>query len=214
MDSTRTSSVSHASMSHMRVKSSLMYMSVSMYVRAVDPAGNKDVFFYYGRAGNVYRWKYLSPTAWDIILIVLCSIIGLLLLGFLGNRNVIWRCLLTICLTLTVPLEYQRRVHRAAIERYAMKRLRRKFKALQRDEEEEGKLFDWRALYFESKTDDPFHYKSKKQKEGAVVRDKRKERRERMKKRRGQEKDRIKSAMPSGNQVLAVTAITCSIVVN
>lgn len=77
-----------------------------------------------------------------------------------------------------------------------MKRLRRKFKALQRDEEE-GQLFDWRALYFESKTEDPFKNKNKQQKK--IVRDKRKERREKMKKRREQEKERIKRSLQGGN---------------
>lgn len=38
-----------------------------MYVRAVDPAGNRDERFLL--ESNVYEWYYLSPTPWDIIAI-------------------------------------------------------------------------------------------------------------------------------------------------
>jgi hypothetical protein len=149
----------------------------TMYVRAIDPAGNKDVSYKMGSDGNVYRWKYLSPTAWDIIFIIIFCILGLLLLGF---------------------LEYRRRIRKAAMERYAMKRLRRKFKALQRDEEE-GKLFDWRALYFEAKTDNPYDKKQMRQHKKRL-RDKRKERRDRMNQRRELEKERIKKLMSNQAQ--------------
>jgi hypothetical protein len=37
-----------------------------LYVRAVDPAGNRDARFIMNQ--NVYNWYYLSPTPWDIIL--------------------------------------------------------------------------------------------------------------------------------------------------
>lgn len=154
----------------------------TMYVRAIDPAGNKDVLYKFGSDGNVYRWKYFSPTAWDIIFIVLFCILGLLLLGF---------------------LEYRRRIRKAAMERYAMKRLRRKFKALQRDEEE-GKFFDWRALYYEAKLDNPFDKKQTRQHKKRL-RDKRKERRDRMNKRRELEKERIKKLM--SNQAPKVRVI-------
>ena len=46
-------------------------------------------------------------------------------------------------------LEYRRRMRKAAMERYAMKRMRRKFKAMQR--ELDGRGVDWRTLYNESK---------------------------------------------------------------
>merc|ERR1712065_47978 len=45
--------------------------------------------------------------------------------------------------------EYRRRMKKAAMERYAMKRMRRKFKALQKDME--GGEVDWRTLYNENK---------------------------------------------------------------
>jgi hypothetical protein len=37
----------------------------TLYVRAVDAAGNRDLEFVAGE--NVYQWRYVSPTPWDII---------------------------------------------------------------------------------------------------------------------------------------------------
>lgn len=37
-----------------------------LYVRAIDPAGNRDATYLMNY--NVYNWYYLSPTPWDIIL--------------------------------------------------------------------------------------------------------------------------------------------------
>jgi hypothetical protein len=65
-----------------------------LYVRAVDPAGNKDSVFYSG--ANVYDWNYVSPTPWDIILGTLFGFFFLLLVGY---------------------LEYKRRQRKAAMER-------------------------------------------------------------------------------------------------
>ena len=65
-----------------------------LYVRAVDPAGNRDAEFYWGQ--NVYEWYYVSPTPWDIILEALGGFIGLLILAY---------------------FEYRRRVKKAAMER-------------------------------------------------------------------------------------------------
>lgn len=61
------------------------------------------------------------------------------------------------------------------MERYAMKRMRRKFKALQK--ESEGGTVDWRTLYNESKLADGKPDRKKKKQ----VRDKAKEKREREK---------------------------------
>jgi hypothetical protein len=36
-----------------------------LYVRAVDPSGNRDKFYYEGV--NVYEWNYVSPAPLDII---------------------------------------------------------------------------------------------------------------------------------------------------
>ena len=66
-----------------------------LYVRAVDPAGNRDETFQFGR--NVYAWNYVSPTPWDIILGSLAAFLFLCFLGY---------------------LEYRRRVKKAAMERY------------------------------------------------------------------------------------------------
>ena len=98
----------------------------SVYVRAIDPAGNKD--YLYIPDNNVYQWFYISPTPWPIIGACIGSLLGVGLIGY---------------------LEYRRRVKKAAMERYAMKRMRRKFKAMQR--ELDGRGVDWRTLYNESK---------------------------------------------------------------
>jgi hypothetical protein len=95
-----------------------------LYVRAVDPAGNRDEKYEKGR--NVFAWNYVSPTPLDIIF---GCVAGFLFLAFLAY------------------LEYRRRVKKAAMERYAMKRMRRKFKAMQRDLD--GRAVDWRTLYQE-----------------------------------------------------------------
>jgi len=65
-----------------------------IYVRAIDPAGNRDERYIMGK--NVYKWYYLSPIPWDIIL---GCIAGFLFLCYLGY------------------LEYRRRVKKAAMER-------------------------------------------------------------------------------------------------
>ena len=61
---------------------------------------------------NVYQWYYVSPIPWPIIMACVGSFLGLSLIGY---------------------LEYRRRMRKAAMERYAMKRMRRKFKAMQRE---------------------------------------------------------------------------------
>ena len=66
----------------------------------------------------------MSPTPWDIIMAVIGSIMALSIFAY---------------------MEYRRRVKKAAMERYAMKRMRRKFKAMQRDID--GRAVDWRTLY-------------------------------------------------------------------
>ena len=129
-----------------------------IYFRAVDPAGNMDERFILNR--NVYIWYYVSPTPWDIIFSVVGAFIGLCILAY---------------------LEYRRRVKKAAMERYAMKRMRRKFKAMQRDID--GKAVDWRTLYMESKQADEAQGKNKKKKL-KKVKDKNAEKREKEKQKR------------------------------
>ncbi|KAJ1444116.1 hypothetical protein B484DRAFT_388979 [Ochromonadaceae sp. CCMP2298] len=144
-----------------------------LYVRAVDPAGNRDARFIMGE--NVYNWYYLSPTPWDIIL---GTIFGFLFLCFLAY------------------LEYRRRVKKAAMERYAMKRMRRKFKAMQRDIN--GRAVDWRTLYMESKQNDDAGVKDKKKKKKS--RDKNAERREKERKKREKDKELIKKKLAASKE--------------
>ncbi|KAI9984756.1 hypothetical protein PInf_006183 [Phytophthora infestans] len=76
-----------------------------MRVRARDPAGNVDETFEDGR--NEHTWVYERPLPWGLIIGLSC--VGLvLLIGFL--------------------MEWRKRRKRAAMERYAMKRMRRKLK--------------------------------------------------------------------------------------
>jgi len=138
-----------------------------LYVRAVDPAGNRDEKYVLNV--NVHMWYYVSPTPWDIIAEATGTFIGLVLFGY---------------------LEYRRRVKKAAMERYAMKRMRRKFKALQRDID--GRSVDWRSLYMESKEMD---IGGKKGKDKKKSRDKKADKREKEKKKREKEKEKIKKKM-------------------
>lgn len=138
-----------------------------LYVRAVDPAGNRDEK--YVMNVNVHMWYYVSPTPWDIIAEAVGTFLGLVLFGY---------------------LEYRRRVKKAAMERYAMKRMRRKFKALQRDID--GRSVDWRSLYMESKE---MEIGGKKGKEKKKSRDKKADKREKEKKKREKEKEKIKRKM-------------------
>jgi len=142
----------------------------TLYVRAVDPAGNKDEKFEINR--NVYTWYYVSPTPWDIIAEVVMSFLGLCFFGY---------------------LEYRRRVKKAAMERYAMKRMRRKFKAMQRDMD--GKAMDWRSLYLESQVAVDVNKKKKEEKKKARL--KKQESREKDREKKEKEKERIKKKLKS-----------------
>ena len=140
------------------------------FVRAVDPAGNRDERFVLGR--NMISWTYYSPIPWDIILQGIGGFLGLCLFGY---------------------LEYRRRMKKAAMERYAMKRMRRKFKAMQRDQE--GGAVDWRTLYAESKQQNTAKKKTKKQE-----RDEKKRAREKDKKKKEKEKEAIKKKLKAGKE--------------
>jgi hypothetical protein len=76
-----------------------------LYVRAMDAAGNTD--YSYRETLNMYRWHYVSPLPWDIIW-------GVGTAGFV--------------ILLAIYFEYRRRKKKRAMEKYAMKRMRRKFK--------------------------------------------------------------------------------------
>lgn len=144
----------------------------TLYVRAIDAANNRDERFIDGQ--NVYEWYYVSPIPWDIIMMVIGSFIGLCIIAY---------------------MEYRRRVKKAAMERYAMKRMRRKFKAMQRDIN--GKAVDWRTLYMENKQNEEagLNKRVKKKK-----RDKNAEKREKEKKKREKEKEKIKKKLKAAKE--------------
>jgi hypothetical protein len=147
-----------------------------MYVRAIDPAGNSDVRFGFA-IKNAYYWYYVSPIPYDIIGGCLAAFIGLCFFAY---------------------LEYRRRVKKAAMERYAMKRMRRKFKAMQRDID--GKAVDWRTLYLESKQQEEAGLKIDKRKL-KKVRDENEEKREKEKKKREKEKELIKKKLKANKEM-------------
>jgi hypothetical protein len=150
----------------------------SIYVRSVDPAGNRDERFYNNE--NVYTWYYVSPTPWDIIAQGVAGFIALTGLGY---------------------LEYRRRVRKAAMERYAMKRMRRKFKAMQRDID--GRAVDWRTLYMENKAQEEANKGKRKAKR--AIRDTKKDARAKEKKKRDKEKEKIKKKLKSEAKSKGIT---------
>ena len=92
-----------------------------MYVRAIDPGGNKD--FVFSKSRNCYTWFYLQPLPWKAIAGAICA---------------------GIIIVLTAYLEYRRRQRKAALERYAERRRRRKFKLHSMTE---GGTKDWKEYY-------------------------------------------------------------------
>jgi hypothetical protein len=136
--------------------------------------GNRDVGFQSGV--NVYNWYYVSPTPWDIIFATIGAFVGLCIVAY---------------------FEYRRRVKKAAMERYAMKRMRRKFKAMQRDID--GKAVDWRTLYMESKQAEEAGLKDRKKKI-KKSKDKGGEKREKEKKKREKEKELIKKKLRAAKE--------------
>ncbi|EQC39740.1 hypothetical protein SDRG_03167 [Saprolegnia diclina VS20] len=94
-------------------------------LRAIDAAGNVESTFDAGR--NLYDWTYVPALPWNLIIgmIALCVV---LLAGLF--------------------LEWRRRRKQAAMERYAMKRMRRKMRG---NKKGGNKDVNWRATYDESK---------------------------------------------------------------
>jgi hypothetical protein len=79
------------------------------------------------------------------------------------------------------------------VNRYAMKRMRRKFKAMQRDID--GRAVDWRTLYMESKEAEAAGGKKRRQKDKKAKRDKAAEKRDKEAKKRDKEKETIKKKL-------------------
>ena len=90
----------------------------SLYVRAVDPGGNRDAFF--STQTNVYKWHYVPPIPW--VAVAACIIAFLVLV--LGGYH-----------------EYRRRKRKATLQRFALRRLRRKFKLKSANQEMDREVF-------------------------------------------------------------------------
>ena len=141
------------------------------YIRALDAAGNVDIS-YSGR--NLYKWKYKTKLPWDRISI--------------GCGTFCGACFL-------INAEYKRRKKRAAMERYAIKRMRRKFKGAQKDLAAKGGV-DWREMMEEDKRkrkkkeDNKAGGGSKKDKDKKDKKDREKEKKKREKQK---EKEKLKS---------------------
>lgn len=78
----------------------------ALFVRSIDPSGNKD--YRYSTSTNVHVWHYVPSLPWKLI--ISCTISGII-----------------VCLLL--HFEYRRRKRKTALERYAVRRMRRKFKS-------------------------------------------------------------------------------------
>jgi len=105
-------------------------------VRAVDAAGNPDPVYEEGR--NAYTWEYIPALPWGLIIGLILTFLALLSAGL---------------------LEWRRRRRKAAMERYAMRRMRRKFKGIQQGAQ--GKELDWKSQKSKKSKD-----KKKKKKKG------------------------------------------------
>ena len=161
-------------------------------VRAFDPAGNYDLIFEEGR--NVHTWIYEPPLP-----------VGLILGSILGFFAIVGG----------VYLEVRRRKKKAAMERYAIKRMRRKFKGVQKGGKKgkgkkkkkkggkkatatagdgENPEEDWRGYYDEGKGNKG-KKKTKKKKLGKKDEDGKKKK----KKKKNKEKDKKKKKKKSKN---------------
>ncbi len=92
------------------------------FYHLVDTSGNRDLK--YSTSTNAYTWFYLQPLPWGKISLTICAVIILSVGGF---------------------IEYRRRERKAALERYAQRRMRRKFK-LHAMTGGEG-VDDWKEVY-------------------------------------------------------------------
>ena len=71
----------------------------TLYVRAVDPAGNRDAYF--STQTNVYRWYYIPPVPWG-------AVSGGILTG--------------LVLIIGGYFEYRRRRRKTILEKFALRR--------------------------------------------------------------------------------------------
>ncbi|OQR84969.1 hypothetical protein ACHHYP_12515 [Achlya hypogyna] len=90
-------------------------------LRAIDAAGNVETTFDAGR--NMYDWTYVPKLPWNLII----GMVALFVVMLAG-----------------IFLEWRRRRKQAAMERYAMKRMRRKMRG---NKKGGNKDVDWRGSY-------------------------------------------------------------------
>ena len=157
-------------------------------VKAFDPAGNYDLIFEEGR--NVHTWIYEPPLP-----------VGLIVGSILGFFAIV----------IGIYLEVRRRKKKAAMERYAIKRMRRKFKGVQkggkkgRGKKKKGKGKkkkggddkekpddEWREYYDEGKGNKG-KKKTKKKKLGKKADDGKKKKKKKKDKKDGKKKKKKKS---------------------
>ena len=91
----------------------------TLYVRAVDPSGNRDTFF--STQTNVYRWYYVPPVPWGYV--SGCIIAALVLIA-------------------ASYYEYRRRKKKRIMQRFQLRRMRRKFKLKNAPQEVHAKFED------------------------------------------------------------------------
>jgi len=89
-----------------------------LYVRAVDPSGNRDNLF--STQTNVYRWYYVPPIPWGAVSGAIIASLVLIGAGY---------------------FEYRRRKRKATLQRFQLRRLRRKFKLRSAHQEVHKGLF-------------------------------------------------------------------------
>mmetsp|Transcript_4298 Transcript_4298/g.9268 ORF Transcript_4298/g.9268 Transcript_4298/m.9268 type:complete len:1107 (-) Transcript_4298:1229-4549(-) len=77
----------------------------TLFVRSVDPSGNRDVLF--SNEVNVFSWYYVPPIPWGVLSGCALATLALVVGGY---------------------FEYRRRKRRAVMERFTLRRMRRKFK--------------------------------------------------------------------------------------
>ena len=141
------------------------------YLRAIDPAGNVG---YQYQEENVYLWTWVDPLPLPWIIGGACAALFVMILAY---------------------MEYRRRKKKRAMERYAIKRMRRKFKGQAKGGDD--KKADWRALAAEDGDGDKKKKKrrkkeKKKKKKGLKdrVKDKDKDKKKKKKKKKKDKKDK------------------------
>jgi hypothetical protein len=80
------------------------------YLRGLDPAGNEDLIYVEGR--NMHTWRYVPDPPAGLIVLIFCVL---------------------LVIACYVGYEYHKYARAMALERYAIKRIRRKFKGMMAD---------------------------------------------------------------------------------